>query len=104
MYKIMCILLPSLISIKVDNMLSKKNFNNIDTLLNYGIYCLINNMLTMAFCVLILNIEDLIQNINIYAGVIVKYIAVSIIISIISSFIKVFVVKNVGVEIEVKKK
>ena len=105
MYALICILLPSLISIKLEQRLLKENKNKLDLFINYGIYCLLNNLLTLIIMIFIFNVRYYFEEaITIYPAITVKYMIIGIVVSILLSFIKIIIAKNIGVEIEVKNK
>lgn len=105
MLSIMCILCPSLITISTEKYLLNTKEDIKTSLMNYGIYCLINNVITIALSVILFDINvNIEQTINLYPGFAVKYACISIAIAILLSFIKIIVVKNIGVELEVKNK
>lgn len=96
-------LCPSLISIVLERKLLKKKFFKVEDCINYGIYCLFNNIFTIIFMICVFKIKvNIGENIILYPGIFVKYSIVAIINSIILSLIKVGFVKNVEVEIETK--
>ncbi len=105
MFEVVSILCPALVSIAIERKcLKKKNFR-IDDLINYGIYCLFNNMITVIFMVYIFKVkENMPEMITLYPGVFVKYVVVASIIAMILGFTKVGFVKNVEVEVETKNR
>lgn len=105
MYSIFCLLLPSLISLSIDEKLLNKNYKLKDVLTNYGIYCLINNVIVLIISVFIFNIKyNLEEQLVSFPGVTVKYALASIMVSVITSIVKVIIVKNIGVKIEIENK
>lgn len=106
MYLLICFLLPSFISLQLERKMLSENDKNMNMILNYGIYVLLNNTITMIvldlFCSEVAyNYQE---NINLYAGTAAKYAIISIVVAIILSIIKIIISKNLEVKIEVKNK
>lgn len=105
MYTLLCIFAPSLLSIRLEQILLKTKREPLDLLINYGIYCLLNSLITITIMVTIFNIKYYFEeSINLYPAITIKYMLVSIVFAILLSVIKVIISKNIGVEIEVKNK
>lgn len=105
MYTAMCFLIPSFISIQCENKMMSKKTNYISLLINYGIYLLINNTVSLAILNWLFDINSNYQaNISTYSGIAVKYSIISIVVAIILALIKILIVKNLEVKIEVEDK
>ena len=105
MYTTICFLLPSFISIQCENKMMNKKTDLIGLLINYGIYLLLNNTVSLAILNLLFDINsDYQANISTYSGIAIKYAIISIIIAIILALIKIIIVKNLEVKIEVESK
>ena len=104
MYSLICVLLPSVLSIILDHIVLKNKYD-IDSFLNYCVYCLVNNLIMIAIFVIVFNTEyDVFKAINLYPLMTIKYGIIAIIISVILSFIHIIIKKNVGIDLEIKKK
>ena len=104
MYNIIAVFFPSLISIKMDEKYIKQD-DKINILINYLIYCMLNNMMVLTFFIKIFKANPNIwYNLNKYPGMMIKYSLLSIFVATILSLINIIIKKNVEVEIEIKNK
>lgn len=104
MFNVICVFFPSLISICIEKYFLKEKYS-IDTIINYAIYCLINNFIIVGiFTFLYNNNYDIWASINLYPRMTLKYGIFAIITATLLAFIKIIIKKNVGFEIEVKNK
>lgn len=104
MYNIIVVFFPSLISIKMDaNHLKQKYDYN--TVVEYLIYCLLNNTIVLLAFLKLFKINPYVwNNINVYPGMMIKYSVISIMVAIGLSTIRIIIKKNVVVEIEIENK
>ena len=104
MFSYICALFPSVISILLEKKLLNKKCD-INMFLDYIIYCLLNNLISISIFTFIYNNNyDIWSSINLYPRMTIKYCAFSIVTALILGFIKIIIAKNVGFRIEVKNK
>lgn len=105
MISFMCFVLPGFISLQCENILLNRENQGSNLILKYGIYALLINTITMTILTYCFNIVyDYQESINLYPAIAIKYAVISIIIAIVLSIIKVIIVKNLKVRIEVESK
>lgn len=105
MLSLICFMCPSIISLQSEIILLSKKTNYINMIMNYGIYVLLNNTITITILTIFFGITyNYPESLNIYPGITVKYACISMIVAIILSVLKVIIIKNIGVTIEVKNK
>ena len=107
MLALFCILIPSIISMRIEWHLLKKDEKRILYLIsNYLIYCFFNNVLSCCFIKLIFDhYVDIYTNLNLYTGIMIEYATIALVISIILAFIKVILIRDMKpVDERTKKK
>lgn len=99
----LCLLGPSLISIKIFNHLNDDNLSNKKLIFYYLLFVFINNLISTFISALLFNIKTSIDlNLTNFPILAIKYIIISIIIAIIIPFFTEFLRKNIDYSIEVK--
>lgn len=100
----LCLLGPSLISIKIFNHLNSERLSNKNIIFYYVLFVFINNFICTFFSVIFFggksSIDESLINFPVFA---IKYVIVSVIFSCIIPFFVEIVRKNIDYNIEVKK-
>ncbi len=103
MSKLICFLLPSLISVELEEKFLKKKFNQKKYWVKYGVYCLVNNIVSITILTILLHVDyDIETSITLYPGVMVKYAVVAVIVSVVLAFGKIVFDKNIEVLLDEK--
>lgn len=101
----LCILIPSIISVFIYEHVTKKRLNTRDSIFVFLLFVLFNNVIASVVCRLLFNIvESLEIHLSSFPMFAVKYIIISLIISVILPVLYIFLEKNIIFKIEVKKK
>ena len=100
-YLLICFLFLIFISLDLEYRLISDEKKIINILINYGIYILLNNTISLTLMYIFFDINSNFQlNINTYSGIAIKYTSISIVVAIILTIIKVIITKNIEVNIE----
>ena len=100
----LCLLGPSLLSIKIFNNLNDNELSNKNIIFNYFLFVFFNNLICTVFSTVVLggktSVDASLINLPIFA---IKYVVVSIIIAIILPFFVQLINKNIKYNVEVKE-
>ena len=96
MYSLIFLFFPSFISIYIETKLLGKKYS-VDSIISYFNYCLLNNLIiVLIFTIFFDQFYDILNKINKYGGVAVKYGVISIILGIVLGIIIAIIKNNVG--------